>query len=318
MCFAVPDWSVVMIPRLAKVAALFAAVILSTGLVSCGGGGSPANPSTPPATTPPVATPTPAPNPPLSATCVRLGFSRATGQEKCPKEGPTFLDELDEAIDQLVRDQPQIFDLNSTKSAGGYKVLSEGAYFVGVIQNLDKMGLCSGLYSEELAIANTHGYSDNFDIIDSDHFIRRGSNSYRSTCYPASFTTPMPPAANTPGCNLPASLSIACSREDRVVFRQAVEDALDQIAREQPEVFDFTETQPGGGPGWYRVRNPGAYTQGVVRILLAKGYCARWDGEEINIKTENISSENYDILTAQGFVRRGDGAYRVTCYPAYF
>ena len=55
-----------------------------------------------------------------------------------------------------------------------------------------------------------------------------------------------------------------------------------------------------------------------MKILLAKGVCARWDGEELNVKTNNVSSENYDILTAKGYMRRGDGSYRVTCYPAYF
>ena len=86
----------------------------------------------------------------------------------------------------------------------------------------------------------------------------------------------------------------------------------------EPEIFDFNSVQAGGGPGWYYVKDQGAYTQGMVQILLAKNYCARWDGEELNVKTSNENSENYDILTAQGYVRRGDGAYRVTCYPAYF
>jgi hypothetical protein len=266
-----------------------------------------------------VATPTPTPtNPPLSATCVRLGLGTSTGKELCRNEGETFLDELDQAIDLLVAQQPQIFDLNQVAGAGGYRILSEGAFWVGVIQNLDKMGLCGGLYGEELAVTNTTGYSDNFDIIDANHYIRRGSNSYRSTCTPASYTMPMAPAGNSPGCNLAASVSVACSREGTAIFRQAVEDALDQIAREQPQIFDPTDVQPGGAPNWYRVKDEGAYTQGVVRILLAKGLCARWDGEELNVKSENAKSENYDILTAQGYVRRGDGAYRVTCYPAYF
>jgi hypothetical protein len=242
----------------------------------------------------------------------------ATGKEQCRPERETFLDEVEDAIDALVAQQPQIFDLNQARSAGGYKVLSEGAYFVGVIQNLDRMGFCAGLFGEELAVTNVEDYSDNFDIIDADHFIRRGSSSYRSTCYPAAFTTPMRPSGNTPGCSLPASVSIACSREESPVFRQAVEDAIDQLMREQPGIFDFTDVQPGAPANWYRIKDPEAYTQGLVRILLGKGLCARWDGEEINVKTNNVSSENYDVLTAQGYVRRGDGAYRVTCYPAYF
>jgi hypothetical protein len=237
--------------------------------------------------------------------------------EVCRVEGETFLDEVDEAIDMLVAEQPQIFDLDHVAGAGGYKVLSEGAYFVGVIKNLDRMGICAGLYGEELAVTNVKEYSDNFDILDSDDFIRRGPNTYRSTCQPAAFTTPQAPAANSPGCTLPASVSIACGRET-AQFLNVVEDAIDQVVREHPEWFDTSSTQPGGSPGSYRVLNDDAYTAEMVRVVNSKGLCARWDGEELNIKTNNVNSDNYDIHTAQGYIRRGEGAYRVTCYPAYF
>ena len=271
-----------------------------------------ARPTAPPTTQPPSTT-----NPPLSATCLRLGLGTSSGKEICRPEGPTFLDNLDRAIDELIAQQPQIFDLSSFAGPGGYRVLSEGAYFVGVIQNLDKQGYCAGLYSEELAVTNVTGYSDNFDILDSKSFARRGQNSYRSTCTPASYTMPMAPAGNSPGCSLAASTSVACSREAGV-FGQAVEAALEQLTREQLQIFDVTDVQPGGDPNWYKVRDEAAYSQGVVKILLAKGLCARWDGEELNVKNNNVSSENYDILTAKGYMRRGEGSYRVSCYPAYF
>jgi len=306
-----------MIPRPSSIhRALTVSVIVALAGCGGGGGGAPSNPSTPPPT--PTTTMPPAPiNPPLSATCNRLALGIANGQERCQREGPTFLDELDDAIDELVAQQPQIFDLDRVAGAGGYKVLSEGAYFVGVIQNLDKKGICAGLYGEELALTNVKEYSDNYDIIDSDQFIRRGINVYRSTCYPAAYTLGPPPQANTPGCTLPASLSIACSREN-AQFLQVVEDAIDQLVREQPGLFDLNDTQPGGIAGTYRVLNDDAYTAAMVRIVNGKGLCARWDGEELNIKTNNVNSDNYDIHTAQGYIRRGEGAYRVTCYPAYF
>jgi hypothetical protein len=305
-----------MIPRLSSIHRALAVSVIVV-LSGCGGGsGTPSNPSTPPPT--PTTTMPAAPvNPPLSTTCNRLAIGRSTGEERCRVEGQTFLDELELAIDQLVAQQPQIFDLNSVAGAGGYKVVSEGAYWVGIIQNLDKMGLCAGLYGEELAVTNVKEYSDNFDIINADHFIRRGQASYRSTCQPAAFTTPTAPAANSPGCTLPASVSIACSRE-KPQFLQVVEDAIDQVVREQPGLFDLNDKQPGGIEGTYRVRNDDAYTAAMVKIVNGKGLCARWDGEELNIKTNNIQSDNYDIHTSQGYVRRGEGAYRVTCYPAYF
>ena len=301
-----------------SLAALAAAGVLLIGLPGCGGGSSsPSNPSTPPPTMPPTTQPPSTTNPPLSATCKRLGLGTSSGKELCRNEGPTFLDQLDRAIDELIAQQPQIFDLSSFSGPGGYRVLSEGAYFVGVIQNLDKQGYCGGLYSEELAVTNVTGYSDNFDILDSKSYARRGFNSYRSTCTPASYTMPAAPGGNTPGCNLPNSVSVACSREAGV-FGQVVAAALDQLTQEQPAIFDFKDVQPGGDPNWYRVLDEAAYSQGVVKILLAKGVCARWDGEELNVKNTNVSSENYDILTAKGYMRRGEGSYRVSCYPAYF
>ncbi len=307
-----------MIP-LARSSAQPLCALLFLSLLSCGGGGgAPSNPSTPPATTPPITTP-PAPvNPPLSATCNRLAIPSTGGKEECAPQNPDFLDAVDQAIDTLIAEQPQIFDLNQFAGPGGYLVLSEGAYFVGVIQNLDKQGYCGGLYSEELAVTNTLGFSENYDILDAKHFARRGANSYRSTCTPAAYSTEKPPPGNTPGCNLAASLSVACSREGVATFGQVVADAQAQVVREQPQAFDTTQVQPGAPGDWYRVKDDEAYVQGVVRAILARGVCARWDGEEVNVKTSNVNSENYDILTAQGFMRRGDGAYRVTCYPAYF
>ncbi|HEY6549353.1 MAG TPA: hypothetical protein VI589_15665, partial [Vicinamibacteria bacterium] len=88
--------------------------LLLLSLPSCGGGGSsPANPSTPPPTTTPVTTAPPAPvNPPLSTTCNSLAIPPTGGLEKCRSEGADFLDALDQAIDTLIAQQPQIFDLN--------------------------------------------------------------------------------------------------------------------------------------------------------------------------------------------------------------
>lgn len=292
--------------------------LLCLTLLSCGGGGAPSSPSTPPPTTPPTTTPPALVNPPLSITCNLLAIPPTGGLEKCRNEGPDFLDAVGQAIDTLIAQQPQIFDLNKAAGPGGYLVVSEGAYFVGVIQNLDKQGYCGGLYGEELAVTNSRGFSENYDILDSRRFARRGSNSYRSTCTPAAYTTEKPPAGNTPGCNLAASLSVACSREGASTFGQVVADAQAQVVRDQPQAFDTTDVQPGAPGDWYRVKDDAAYVQGVVRIVLARGVCARWDGEELNVKTSNVNSENYDILTAQGYMRRGDGAYRVTCYPAYF
>ena len=49
------------------------------------------------------------------------------------------------------------------------------------------------------------------------------------------------------------------------------------------------------------------------------GYCTAYDGEELAVKKVNAFNDQYDILLAEGFIRREDtGAYRATCYPAWF
>ena len=252
----------------------------------------------------------------LSASCTRLGLSPESGNQKCRPDAPTFLDDVSTAIDETVAQHPEYFNLNDQDGAGGYRVLSQGGLTLGIVQNLDKKGICGALYGEELAVKASNDFSDNFDIMNSKGYIRRGPASYRSTCVPASFSVPLPPQGTDAGCTLSYSLSLVCSREDKTLFLDAVMAAVDKVSKDHPEYFDFTDFQTG--TTWYKVNDVDGYTKGVVSNLLAQGFCARWDGEEINVKNSNVKSENFDILTAQNYVRLGDGAYRVTCYPAYF
>jgi hypothetical protein len=293
-----------------------AVLAVGIALAACGGGDkSPAAPpSAPPATQP--SAPTGAPSTVLSQSCLRIGGSLAAGTEKCAKENPDFLAEVDDAINDLIHEKPEIFNLNDEKGAGGYRILSEGAFTVGVIQNLDKKGLCGGQYAEELAVKKNNNYSENYDIVTADQHIRRGTGSYASTCTPASFTNRDAPQGTNAGCTLSYSRTLVCSRESKGVFLAQVMAAIDKVAKEHPEYFDFNDHAKG--TDWYKVKNPDAYTKGIVANLLAVGLCARWDGEEINVKNTNDWSENYDILLADNHVWLGAGTYRVTCYPAYF
>jgi hypothetical protein len=232
-------------------------------------------------------------------------------------ESSAYLQVVDEAIDDTVHRHPEYFDLNDIQGAGGYRVLSLGGLTVGVIESLDRMGYCGGQYGEELAVKQNNNYSENFALTSSKGYVRRGSSTYRSTCTPASFTNTDPPVGNNPGCTLNYSHALACSRElQRIVFLDQVMAAIDKVGKEHPEIFDFTSHAPG--TNGVKVLHPDAYTKAVVANLLAAGLCARWDGEEINVKNTDDWSENYDILTADSFERVGEGAYRVTCYPAYF
>lgn len=282
-------------------------------LAVCGGGGSPSK-----ATPPSPASPSPSPSPPAATpqpatACSRIGLGTGSGKD-CPHESPSFLPQLDQAIDRLIQQRPEIFSFDG----GVVKVVSVGQYYVGLIDGLDALGLCADYDGEELQVKSSNAFNDQYDILTASQVVFRGTSSYRSTCYPAAFPTPMPPLPPTAGCPLPPSKEKACGRESETLL-SSVEASIDQVQREHPEYFDFADVQPGSN--WVRILNAQGYTQGVVDALTKKGLCARYDGEELAVKKENRYSEQFDIYSDSGgkaYARRGPGAYRVTCYPAAF
>jgi len=61
-----------------------------------------------------------------------------------------------------------------------------------------------------------------------------------------------------------------------------------------------------------------SFTDRLVANLKAAGVCAAFDGEEVGVKNTNDFNDQFDVLTADMYLRRGDGAYRSTCRPAAF
>ena len=293
------------------VRALFGFVLVAAAASTfsvCGGGGEatsgggPTVPVTPTAS--PIVAPTPAP--PLSASCTRLPAGSADAP--CRYESATFQTEVDDAIRTLQAEQPAIFN--------DKEVLSVGQYYVGLIRILDRKGLCAHYDGEELAVTNTRDYSDQYHVMTSSRLTRFGPGSYRATCYPAVVPvgeTPLPPAAA--GCSLPSSREVACSRENGV-FLDDVLSAIAQIQKEKPELFDFTQINPG--TDWPKLKDIDAYLAGVVQILTKRGYCAQVQ-EELQVKRgSNTFSEQYKIDYSHLYVRTGSGIYRTSCYPAAF
>jgi len=58
---------------------------------------------------------------------------------------------------------------------------------------------------------------------------------------------------------------------------------------------------------------PSAYLKSIVDALDAKGICAVYDGEEMNVRNGTGYNENYDLITSDG---HGWVNYAVTCSPA--
>jgi hypothetical protein len=301
--------------RLAVRPPVLAAVLMMVSVGSfpaCGKNDSPAAPAPSAApTAAPVPVPSPTPNLPGQASCSKLPFAPLTGI-RCDMSGPTFQGEVEQAIADLRRQQPGIFE----ETSGGTLLLSPGRFFVGVIENLDKKGICAGFDTEELQVATTTAFNDQFALRTSRGYLRFGPSIYRATCFPAAFPLPPPPFQPNGGCSLPSSREITCSRENEYFYLGDVEAAIDKAIAEHPEVFDLKRFAPGTNfPG---VVNFERYHELLVQNLRARGYCAIFDSEEIQVKRENRFSEHYDVHLGDGFVRRGEGAYRSTCWPAAF
>ena len=262
----------------------------------------------------PVTTSTPAPVPtpsfPGASSCSRLPI-QTKDIGNCPRSGATFQAEVEAAIRQVRAQQPEIF----ADAGENTLVLSSGRLLVGVIENLDRMGLCAGFDSEEIQVTNDASFNDQFHLITSRGYLRSGDAMYRATCQPAAFPTPRPPFNPTsPGCRLPSSLDITCGPEDPV-YDHDVESAFDQVLREHPEAFEDNRAHaPRVNDGYLNI-----YHQWFIDAMVQRGYCSWWDSEEIQVKKENRFSEHYKIFLSDGHVRRVDGgAYRSTCWPAAF
>ena len=144
---------------------------------------------TPQGPVPPTGNPTdPAATPPPSGSGCGVGPGNGSG-ENCPREEPSFLSQVESAMDQLIRQEPQIFNLNKTSKGctNCYQVVDADRYVQRMAELMSQRGLC-GLYDgEELAVKKTNDFNDQYDIFTSDGFMRRQLGSYRSTCRPAWF-----------------------------------------------------------------------------------------------------------------------------------
>jgi len=123
------------------------------------------------------------------------------------------------------------------------------------------------------------------------------------------------PAPATARCTLPKGPGSGnnCPRHDEGVFVAAVDGAIDRVIRRHPEYFEGDL-----GSGSPRIVDVNAYLRAVPAELEAAGFCAIFDGREVAVKNTNDYSEQYHIWYSNFTVRRGDGAYRATCRPAWF
>lgn len=131
---------------------------------------------------------------------------------------------------------------------------------------------------------------------------------------PAPSPTPEPPVS-VRGCGLPPSGPWQRCPRVLPLFNFEINEAIAQVQNEVPELFDFNDWQGGLS---YRVLDRERYHDEVVARLEGMGFCAVWDGAEVGVKNTNDFNEQYQVMTSLGYVRWGGGAYRSTCFPAWF
>jgi hypothetical protein len=173
--------------------------------LSCGDG-SPST-STPPTTVPSATPPPTGGGGGVGATCP---LGKGTASAVCSRDHSLLLLEVEGAIARLIADKPEIFDLTreAAPETRAFYVLDHDAYLQGLVDELRKAGLCAEQDydgGETVSVKDSNDFSEDFDVLLSDGFIRRGFGAYRQTCTPAAF--PLDPDPNAPprgsGCFKP-------------------------------------------------------------------------------------------------------------------
>jgi hypothetical protein len=168
------------------------ALVVGIGAFGCGGGsssptgGTGAQPATPTPASATINQPTPTPTP-TGPTTTSCPLGKGTVDTRCNRTAPSFMGDVDAAIDQLVTEHPEIFDTRDLAGPREYKVKDVDAYYKGVASVLRTKGFCADYDLVELQVKNTNDFNDQYDIMISQGYVRRGAGSYRNTCSPAAF-----------------------------------------------------------------------------------------------------------------------------------
>jgi len=191
-------------------AAAAAAALACVLALSCGGGNTPAT------STPPTTTPSPSPTAGTggggtSAIC-SLGKGDVNAVCSSGKGSARLQLYVETAIDQLVREKPQLFDLNAEErpNTDTFRVLDTESYLDNMAINIRRQGACAerdpdDLRSQRILAKDANDFSESFSVLSEKGFIRRGNSAFVETCTPASFPIDrvgdVPPAGS--GCHRP-------------------------------------------------------------------------------------------------------------------
>jgi hypothetical protein len=154
------------------------------------GGSTPAQP----APAPTVATPTPAPTPtPLALSVIPpcpLPPSNPGAGASCTKPRARFGNDLDAAIDRVIRERPDLFNPNDVD--GGPRILNYDAYMTAVVAAINQGGLCGHIDPEgEIGVKADNSYNEQYIIASKAGYNPPVGNwvqrKYVGACVPAVF-----------------------------------------------------------------------------------------------------------------------------------
>jgi hypothetical protein len=161
----------------------FMAVLVLAACVSH----TPTDPGLGPGTVP---TPAPSPTPLVARLACGVGPGPGDGlEEHCPRTSPGFQAEVDAAIDRVVVRHSELLDLADSPRPGVYAVRNIDEYFRQVVQEIaEGSRLCAMVDADlEIAVKRDNALSDQYKLMGSSGYMRRGDNLYRVTCVPAWF-----------------------------------------------------------------------------------------------------------------------------------
>ncbi len=192
--------------------AVFSAVASSATLaLSCGGGGP--SSSTPVTTVRPATSPTPPSSVGDSFNDANCSLGKGSLSAQCDRiKKIALLPDVEAAMNLLIQQRPQIFNLKDEYSPGtkAYKVLDKEAYMNGLVGNLRAAGLCAerdpdDILQQMIRVKDATEFSEDYDVLLGNDYMRRGNGAYRDTCTPAAFPVDRP--ADAPpigsGCGRP-------------------------------------------------------------------------------------------------------------------
>jgi hypothetical protein len=146
---------------------------------------TPAPTPTPSPNPSPTPEPSPTPPPPTGGSC-SLPPSNPPNPV-CGKGSPSFLGDLESAITQVTKENPELFDFGDKVCEDCYRVTNVNRYITEVMERLSARGLCTLFDGEDLQIKNSNDFNDGYDIITANSYIRRGPGCYLGSCRPSGF-----------------------------------------------------------------------------------------------------------------------------------